>query len=244
MLDQKTVLVTGGSGGFGRTLSRIFSKAGYIVLVHYFKNKDRAESLCQEFKQIGRTAFAFGADLSCPKETTGLVEYSHRIMGRIDLLINCAGILRDIPLTRMTEKDWDNIVNVNLSGPFYSIRAVSAYMCKQGGGHIINIGSFAAKGGRSGQANYVAAKAGLIALTQTAARELAPYNVRVNVVFPGLIPTGPFVILSPEKKQRLIRQNLLGRENSVEEVGAFVMHLATMQNVSGQEFNLDSRVAL
>ena len=243
MLSQRVALIAGASGGIGRALADRYSKAGYAVIAHYFRHRDRATSLCREIGRAGRSAFALAADLRRAEQVARLVELAIERFGRIDLLVNAAGTTRDRPLLRMPEPDWDEVIAAHLTGAFYLIRSVARSMRKSGGGQIINIGSLAAKRGRIGQANYTAAKAGLIALTQSAARELAPFNIRVNVVLPGIQPTGAFLSLSPSRRKELLEENLLGRSTSLEELCAFVVHLSSMSSISGQVFNLDSRVA-
>jgi 3-oxoacyl-[acyl-carrier protein] reductase len=240
---RKVALVTGGSGGLGGALARCFFGEGYAVVIHYFKGKTKAEDLCSEITGAEGKAIALSADLRKPEEAFRLVELTRQAFGKIDLLINAAGMIRDRLLIGTSEEDWEAVIQTNLSGPFYMIRAVAPLMRDQGGGQIINIGSLSARVGRSGQASYAASKAGLVALTQNSARELAPHNIRANVVFPGLLSTGVFQFLPGPHRQRLIRENILGRCNTLEEIGRFVLHLASMLNVSGQTFNLDSRIA-
>ena len=241
--SRKVALVTGGSGGLGGALVRCFSEGGYAVVIHYFKGKTNAEDLCGKITGAGGNAIPLSADLRKPEEAFRLVELSRQVFGKIDLLINAAGTVRDRLLIGTSGEDWDTVIQTNLSGPFHMIRAVAPLMQDRGGGQIINIGSLSARIGRSGQASYSSSKAGLVALTQTCARELAQHNIRVNVVFPGYLPTGMFQSLPGPSRQHLIRENVLGRSNTLEEIGRFVLHLASMLNVSGQIFNLDSRIA-
>lgn len=243
MPNRRAALITGGSGGLGGVLAARLSEAGYEVVIHYFKNKERAEELCRKIQEAGRSAVAIPADLQSSGDCARLFQAGYRSYGRIDLLINAAGVIRDRFFSKMTESDWDKAVQINLRAVFYGMRAAAPFMRDQGGGQIINIGSLAAKTGRIGQANYTAAKAGLIALTQSGAREFAAYNIRVNVVFPGLLSTPLFLSLPGPVRKRLTEESLLKKTNTLEEVCAFIIHLASMRNVSGQVFNLDSRIA-
>jgi 3-oxoacyl-[acyl-carrier protein] reductase len=142
----------------------------------------------------------------------------------------------------MTEKDWDDVVDTNLSGPFHCIRAAAQSMINQRSGHIINISSIVGLQGREGQANYSSAKAGLIGLTKAAARELGSFNIKVNVVLPGYLPTDMGSSISDTVHARILKENALGKASDPGEVADFIYHLSLMNNVSGQVFNLDSRI--
>jgi 3-oxoacyl-[acyl-carrier protein] reductase len=163
--------------------------------------------------------------------------------GRIDILINNAGLTLDAPLAQMTGEQWDRVLEVNLRGAFLCSKAAARQMIRQRDGHIINISSHGARRGPRGQANYAAAKAGLIGLTQSLAKELGSRNVRVNAIFPGVMLTNMTANLSPEALDEFAKANALGRINSVEEVAHFIAFLAFTQNISGQVFALDSRIA-
>lgn len=242
MTRRRVALVAGGSGGIGGTLVDQLSQAGYAVIIHYFSNAARAQTLCRRVARSGGSATALGADLRSSREAAQLVASGLERFSRIDLLVNAAGITRDRSLLRMSDTEWNDVIATHLSAAFHLIRSVASAMRRQDGGQIINIGSLAARTGRAGQANYSAAKAGLVALTQSAARELAPYNIRANVVLPGIQPTGAALGLNPRQKSQLLRGRLLGRSTPVEEVCAFILQLASMSGVSGQVFNLDSRL--
>jgi 3-oxoacyl-[acyl-carrier protein] reductase len=142
----------------------------------------------------------------------------------------------------MSEEEWDDVSDANLSGPFHCIRAVSDHMIKQRSGHIINISSIVGLQGREGQANYSAAKAGLIGLTKAAAKEFGLFNIKVNAVLPGYLPTEMGTTISNEMHKRILRDNTLGRGSDADEVADLIYQLSLMHNVSGQVFNLDSRI--
>ena len=162
--------------------------------------------------------------------------------GTVDVLINNAGITRDGLVLRMPEEDWDDVINTNLSGPFHCIRAASGIMTKQRRGHIISIASVVGVQGREGQANYSASKAGLIGLTKACAKEFGPWNINVNAVLPGYIPTDMGDTISDTVLERILKENALNRISDPKEVAEFIYHLSLMKNVSGQVFNLDSRI--
>ncbi len=182
-------------------------------------------------------------DVTRPGEAERAVADVLAWWGRLDALINNAGVTADALLSHLTEADWDRVVAVNLTGAMRCARAAAGPLSASGRGHIVNIGSYAGRSGGRGQAAYAAAKAGLIGLTQALAAELAGRNVRVNAVLPGVLPTRLTAGLSPEARQRLQAANLLNRFNVIPEVARFVVFLVGMENVSGQLFQLDSRPA-
>lgn len=157
--------------------------------------------------------------------------------------MNNAGVTADQPAWQISDADWDRVIAVNLKGAFLCSREVLPVMLRQQDGHIINIASFSARQGTRGQANYAAAKAGLIGLTESLAREVGGDNVRVNAVLPGVMRTGMTARLTEVQLTELASANLLGRLNSIEEVAGFVAFLASLRNVSGQLFQLDSRIS-
>lgn len=162
--------------------------------------------------------------------------------GTVQVLINNAGVTADQPLWQIQETDWDSVLAVNLKGAALCAQAVLPAMCQQRGGHIINVSSFSGRVGARGQTNYAAAKAGLIGLTQSLAREVGPRNVRVNAVLPGVLPTGMTAHLPAAQRETFAAANALGRLNSIAEVARFIAFLARLENVSGQLFQLDSRI--
>lgn len=178
-----------------------------------------------------------------PDQVAAGVERVRSRWGRMDVLINNAGITSHLPLWQIPEAEWDAVVDVSLKGSMLCARAVLPIMEQQRDGHILNISSFTALTGARGQANYVAAKAGLIGLTQSLARETGASNVRVNAVLPGVLPTPMTETLNEDRVRQLAEQNVLRRLNDLAEVGRFVVFLAGMQNISGQVFQLDSRIA-
>jgi 3-oxoacyl-[acyl-carrier protein] reductase len=162
---------------------------------------------------------------------------------RVDVLVNNAGVAHDAALPQMDDEAWEQILAVNLKGAFLCAQAVSRAMIKQRNGHIINVSSFSGRAGQRGQANYAAAKAGQFGLTTALARELGSRNVRVNAILPGVLPTKMTAARSPDEMQQFAAANALGRINSVEEVARFIVFLAGTHNISGQLFQLDSRIA-
>lgn len=236
------VVVTGASRGIGRAIALCFGSKGSRVVVNYRTHADAAQKVVEEIKKQEGEAFSFRADVRNANEIAAMVDETVRQWGAIDILVNNAGLTQDGLLLRMDEKDWDEVLGVNLTGPFQCIRTVSRIMMKQRSGHIISLSSISGVRGREGQANYAASKAGLIGLTKTAAKELGRFDIKVNAVLPGFIPTEMGASVSGTMHDRILAENTLGRPNAPDEVADFIYHLATMQNVSGQVFNLDSRV--
>jgi 3-oxoacyl-[acyl-carrier protein] reductase len=177
-----------------------------------------------------------------PAVTTAIDEVLSR-WGRIDVLVNNAGVADDQPCWEMDDSAWQRVLNVNLKGAFLCSQAVCRRMIKQREGHILNISSFSGRVGNRGQANYAAAKAGLFGLTTSLALELGSRNVRVNAILPGVLPTKMTAARSPAEMEQFAAANALGRINSLDEVAGFIVFLAKTQNISGQLFQLDSRIA-
>ena len=228
----KIALITGARGGLGSALVREFAAQGWQVIA-------AARQLSEK---------------SDPRVTPVLLDVTdgaqiERVLGavlekfsRLDVLVNNAGVTADALIGQMSDDDWQRVLETNLNGAFRCCRAVARPMMRQRDGHIINISSHSALRGPRGQANYAAAKAGLIGLTQSLAKELGSRNVRVNAIFPGVMPTPMTADMGGETMSALARANALGRINAVDEVARFIVFLATTQNISGQVFALDSRI--
>ncbi|MEI2401038.1 3-oxoacyl-ACP reductase family protein, partial [Paenibacillus phytohabitans] len=189
MLNGKVALVTGASRGIGRTIAIELAKAGAKVAVNYSGSEQKANEVVDEIKALGQEAFAIQANVSDADSVTNMVKEVISTFGSLDILVNNAGITRDNLLMRMKEEEWDDVININLKGVFLCTKAVTRQMMKQRSGKIINIASIVGVSGNPGQANYVAAKAGVIGLTKTTAKELASRNINVNAVAPGFITT-------------------------------------------------------
>ena len=239
---KRVVVVTGASRGLGKEIALRFGKAGDMVVVNFYKHERDAAAVSEEIMRIGGEAFPYQADVRKSAEVDSMIHDALNRWGSLDVLVNNAGITRDSLLLRMTEQDWDEVTGVNLTGPFHCIRAASGVMMKQRQGHIISIASIVGLQGREGQANYSASKAGLVGLTRACARELGRFNIKVNAVLPGYLPTDMGAGASGAMHDRIMRENALGRQSDPKEVADFVYHLSSMNNASGQIFNLDSRI--
>ncbi|MFC5455614.1 SDR family NAD(P)-dependent oxidoreductase [Prosthecobacter fluviatilis] len=213
-----TAVITGGAGGLAQAIAAELLSAGFIVLAP------------------GRAELDVSSACSVRAFFTALPA--------LDLLINNAGVFRDGPVLKMTEADFDHVVDVNLKGAFLTTQAAVKLMSKQRRGHIINIGSYSALSGPAGQANYAASKAGLIGLTQSTAKEYGARNIRANCILPGFLETKMTRHLLEDAawKENLLSAHALGRLNSPQDAARFIAFLHSMENISGQVFQLDSRV--
>ena len=231
--SQRVIVVTGGSRGIGRSICLAFATPGNRIFFNYFSPADpkaeeaaAAETIAM-VEKAGAQAVGICANVA---EQAEVADFFKQIMddaGRIDVLVNNAGITRDNLLIRMKEADWDAVLSVNLKGPFFCSQLVSRIMMKQKAGRIINIASIAGVIGNPGQANYSAAKAGLIGLTKTTARECAARGVTVNAVAPGFIETEMTAVLPESARQGWLTQIPLGRPGQPEEVAGVVKFLAS-----------------
>ncbi len=203
---------------------------------------DLAKATAAELAKSGFTVHAPGREV-LDVSAASHVQKFFGILEGVDLLINNAGTRGDHVLAKMTEAQWDSVLASNLRGAFLCSQAAALLMMKQQSGHIINIGSFSARFGNFGQTNYASAKAGLIGLTQSMARELGKRNVRVNCVLPGFLETKFVADVPAEMKERILQTHELGKFNTVEDAARFIAFLDTMPLVSGQVFQLDSRIA-
>ncbi len=228
---KRVALITGAGGGLGRALVAEFALQEWQVVAGM-----------REPVQLPR-AISTMLDVTQPSQIEQVINETVQRFGRIDALINNAGVTADRLCAEMTDEDWMRVLDVNLRGAFLCSKAMARQMIRQRDGHIINISSHGARRGPRGQSNYAAAKAGLIGLTQSLAKEFGSRNVRVNAVFPGVMPTGMTAALTAEQLGAFAQANSLGRINSIEEVARFIVFLATTQNISGQVFTLDSRIA-
>lgn len=224
-LEGRVAIVTGGSRGIGRAVAASLAEDGASVVVSG-RDPVRVEVEAKELEALGASVLAVQADVARREDADRLVDRARERFGRIDILVNNAGITRDALLVRMKDDDWDAVLDVNLRGAFLMTRAVAKVMMRQKGGRIINIASTAGAMGNAGQANYSAAKAGLIGLTKAAARELAHWGILVNAVAPGLIDTDMTAGLPAEAREALLAQVPLKRIGVAREVAEVVRFLA------------------
>ncbi|GGA16349.1 3-oxoacyl-[acyl-carrier-protein] reductase [Psychrobacillus lasiicapitis] len=240
-LDGKSAIVTGASRGIGKDIALYLAKEGAKVAVNYSGSKEKAEAVVEEIKALGGEAFAIQANVDQSEDIKELVSATLEQFGSIDILVNNAGITRDNLLMRMKEQEWDDVLNTNLKGVFLCTKAVTRQMMKQRAGRIINITSIVGVSGNPGQANYVAAKAGVIGLTKTSALELASRNITVNSVAPGFITTDMTDALPEEVKAQMLSQIPLAKFGNTEDVAKAVAFLASddANYITGQTLHVN-----
>jgi 3-oxoacyl-[acyl-carrier protein] reductase len=240
--DRRVIVITGATGGIGQAIARRFGQAGCRIVVHYHRNKGRAERLVADLERLKAEVFPVQADIRSLTEMQALTRAVTARWNQLDVLVANAGVRRDGLLLRTTDEAWDSVIDTNLTGTWNSLVAVGEYFIRQGAGNVIAIGSVAGLVGRAGQANYAASKAGLIGLVRSAAMEWAPHNVQLNIILPGIQPTGMTEGLAPGRLRTLKRQNLLRKSAPISDVADLAYLLSNMTGVSGQIFNLDSRI--
>lgn len=240
-LDGKVTIVTGASRGIGRSVAIEMAKLGAKVVINYAGNEAAAEEVKNIIVAAGGQAIVVKADVGNVEAVDAMVKETINTFGKIDILVNNAGITRDNLLMRMKEEDWDAVMNINLKGVFVCTKAVSRIMMKQKSGKIINMTSVVGVMGNAGQANYSAAKAGVIGFTKSMAKELASRGITVNAIAPGFINTDMTAVLSEQVKEDLAVKIPVGRLGSPEDVAAAVAFLASdlASYITGQTLNVD-----
>ena len=240
-LDDQVAIVTGASRGIGRAVAKELAAYGANVVVNYFQSEGPAKELAAEIDKTGPgRAIAIRAGVAHPDDVQMMVDETIKEFGRIDILVNNAGVNRDRTLRRMSHQEWEEVINTDLNSAFYCTSAVIPHMIERNYGRIINMSSIIGQMGNIGQANYAAAKAGLIAFTKSAAQELARYNITVNAMCPGFVETDMLAAVPEEPKKALLGRIPLGRFGRPEEVAAFVRFLVTEGDwITGQQFNIN-----
>ncbi len=240
-LEGKVAVVTGGSRGIGAAICMRLAKAGAAVVVNYAGNAAAAADVVSAIEASGGRAAAFQADVSDSAACTALVAYATETFGSLDIVVNNAGITRDALLVRMSDEDWDAVISTNLGGAFAVSRAAAKVMMKQRSGVIVNIASVIGLIGNASQVNYAAAKAGIIALTKSVAKELATRNIRVNAVAPGFIETDMTGTLPEKVREAVLAQIAVGRYGCPEDVASAVEFLASddAAYITGQVLAVD-----
>jgi 3-oxoacyl-[acyl-carrier protein] reductase len=244
--QQKVAVVTGSSRGIGRAIALRLAEGGARVVVNYRNDESGAEEVVAQISAGEGQAIAVQADISDGKQAQALIDAAKEAFGRVDILINNAGTTRDTLLMRMSEEDWDVVINTNLKGTFNCIKAVSRQMVRQRYGRIVNITSVSGLVGNVGQANYASAKAGLIGLTKTVAKELGSRGITCNAVAPGFVYTDLTASLPPELVQQAVDRTPLARVGKAEDMAAAAAFLASDDAafITGQVIAVDGGLSI
>lgn len=246
MNDRKVVLITGANQGIGKEIAIKMAKEGYNIVINYNSNNLDSNEINKLFKDTGVKTLAIKADVSNYDEVGKMFDQILETFGRIDVLVNNAGITKDSLLLRMTESDFNDVINVNLKGTFNCIKHAIKPMMKSRSGVIINMASVIGLIGNVGQANYAASKAGIIGLTKSAAKELAPRGIRVNAIAPGFIQTGMTDKLDSKIKEAILMNIPLNEFGTTEDIANIVCFLASEKSryITGQVLNVDGGMVM
>lgn len=246
MLQGKNALVTGASRGIGKAIALELAKQGANVAVNYAGSEDRAQAVVEEIKQLGVKSFKVQANVADASNVKAMIKEVSSQFGNIDVLVNNAGITKDNLLMRMKEEEFDQVIDTNLKGTFLCMKAISRQMMKQRSGRIINVASIVGVSGNPGQANYVAAKAGVIGLTKSVAQELASRNILVNAVAPGFISTDMTDALTEEQQAAILSLIPLAKLGTPEDVAKVVRFLASndANYITGQTIHIDGGMVM
>lgn len=245
-LDGKVALVTGASRGIGRGIARRLALQGAAVAVNYRSGQDAAEAVVAEIGAAGGRAVAVAGDVAVAADVSAMLDRTVKELGGIHILINNAGIHADTLTVRLSEEDWDRVLDTDLKGAFLATKAVLRPMMRQRWGRIVNIASVVARTGNAGQASYAAAKAGMVGLTKSVAREVATRGITANVVAPGLIETEMTDSLSDEIRNWMLGQIPMEKPGTVEDVAAAVAFLAGDEAayITGQVLHVDGGMVM
>ena len=245
LLEGKIAIVTGAAQGIGKAIALCFAREGADVIISDI-NKEKAEEVAGEIESLGRRSLSLAVDVTDDEEIGKAVTKSLDKFNRIDILVNNAGITKDALLVRMKRSDWEDVINTNLTGVFNWMKACAKPMMKQKSGRIVNISSIIGLVGNTGQGNYAASKAGILGLTKSAARELAPWHINVNAVAPGFIATQMTEKLPEEIKKKMLSSIPIGRWGKPEEVARAVLFLVSEMSsyITGQVINVDGGMVM
>ncbi|UOQ87392.1 3-oxoacyl-[acyl-carrier-protein] reductase [Gracilibacillus salinarum] len=241
MLKDQVALVTGASRGIGREIALTFARNGAKVVVNYSGSEEKAQAVVNEIIENGGEAIKLQANVSDEADVKAMVKETIQAFGSLDILVNNAGITKDNLLMRMSEADFEDVIDINLKGVFLTTKAVSRQMMKQRQGRIINVSSVVGISGNPGQANYVSAKAGVIGLTKSTAKEFAARNILVNAIAPGFIATDMTDKLTEEQKEQMLSLIPLNKLGKAEDVANVALFLASEQSnyITGQTIQVD-----
>jgi acetoacetyl-CoA reductase len=243
-LDGAVVVVTGAGRGIGRAIAQELGREGATIVVNYARSREPAEALVQRLREQGSArSLALEADVADAAQAAKLINETVRQLGRIDVLVNNAGITIDRTMRKMTIDDWNTIIQVDLNSCFYTFKAALPYFLDQKSGKVINISSFVGQSGNFGQANYSAAKSGIIGFTKTAALEMARSNVTVNAICPGFIETEMYTSVPDNVKEAILQRIPLKRVGTPQEVARAVRYLIVDGDyITGQTLNINGGI--
>ena len=246
MEEKKIVFVTGGSRGIGKEVAKVYAENGYNVAINYVSDKTDVEGIEKEFANMNTECLLMKGDVSKTEDVENMVNKVIEKFGKIDVLVNNAGITRDTLLMRMSEEDFDKVIEINLKGTYLVTKQVTKYMMKKRQGSIINLASVVGVVGNSGQCNYSASKAGIIGFTKSVAKELASRNIRANAVAPGFIQTDMTSVLSDTIKENINAQIPLKRMGTAREVAEVIYFLGSEKSsyITGQVINIDGGMVM
>ncbi len=246
MLKGKVALVTGAAKGIGRAIALALAAEGATVVVNYNGSKEKAEQTLGEIKALGADGCVYQCNVSVTADADAMVKAVIKEYGRLDILVNNAGITRDNLIMKMSEADFDAVIDANLKGCFNMIKAVSRPMLKQRAGRIINISSVSGIMGNAGQANYAASKAGIIGLTKTVARELASRGITVNAIAPGFVDTDMTQAMPESAREAAVAMIPLGHFGKPEDIADMAVYLASEKGayITGQVISVDGGIAI
>lgn len=245
-MEKKVALVTGASRGIGRQIALTLARDGAFVIVNFNGSRERAQEVVKKIRENGGEGIIYQCNVSDFTQTEAMVKDLIKTYGHVDILVNNAGITRDNLIMKMSEEDFDSVIETNLKGCFNTIRHLSRQMLKQRSGKIINISSVSGVLGNAGQANYAASKAGIIGLTKTMARELASRGITVNAVAPGFVNTEMTEVLSESIKEQAVAQIPLKKFGEAEDIAETVAFLASdrANYITGQVIHVDGGMAM
>ncbi|HET8637271.1 MAG TPA: 3-oxoacyl-[acyl-carrier-protein] reductase [Acidobacteriaceae bacterium] len=242
-LDNQVALVTGGARGIGKEIALALARTGAKLAINYNRSEDAANALAEQIQQLGSECLAVQADVSHSDQARHLVERVIDHYGRLDVLVNNAGITRDKSLKSLTDEDWEAVICTNLNSIFYTTSAACPKMMEQHYGRIINISSFVGQSGNFGQCNYAAAKGGMIAFTKCAALELAKHGITINAIAPGFIATDMLAMVPEAIQEKLLARIPLRRFGEPTEIAQTVVFLAAEGDyITGQQINVNGGI--
>ncbi|MGN1012495.1 MAG: 3-oxoacyl-[acyl-carrier-protein] reductase [Clostridia bacterium] len=246
MEDNKVALVTGGTRGIGRKIAEKFAENGYDLVLNYVSDNVDLEAINEAFKKYNNSVLILKADVSKYEECENLVKEAINKFGKVDVLVNNAGITKDGLIAMMKEENFSKVMDVNLKGTFNMCRNLVPYMMKKKSGNIVNISSVVGVVGNAGQSNYAASKAGIIGFSKSLAKELAGRNIRVNAVAPGFIDTDMTSVLTDKVKENIYSQIPLKRMGEAKEVANVVYFLSSEESsyITGQVINVDGGMVM